>query len=142
MFSTIKLLVRTHTYATTNTWHTSPAIIGDCLHAVIKITKISKELYPNVKLIIKSMKIRDMHVHYSILLIHWTFVVEQFPKLLYDLKKRVAWKTNLEAGDYRDNRSFVRLDRTNRNIPLGNLTKQTQTSVQRTTQRCYITDVL
>lgn len=76
-----------------------------------------------------------MHVHYSILLIHWTFVVEQFPKLLYDLKKRVALKTNLEAGDYRDNRSFVRLDRTNRNIPLGNLTKQTQTSVQRTTQR-------
>lgn len=65
-----------------------------------------------------------MHVHYSILLIHWTFVVEQFPKLLYDLKKRVARKTNLEAGDYRDNRSFVRLDRTNRNIPLGNLTKQ------------------
>lgn len=58
------------------------------------------------------------------------------------LKKRVARKTNLEAGDYRDNRSFVRLDRTNRNIPLGNLTKQTQTSVQRTTQRCYITDVL
>lgn len=114
----------------------------DCLHAVIKITKISKELYPNVKLIIKSMKIRDMHVHYSILLIHCTFVVKQFPKLLYDLKKRVARKTNLEAGDYRDNRSFVRLDRTNRNIPLGNLTKQTQTSVQRTTQRCYITDVL
>lgn len=65
-----------------------------------------------------------MHVHYSILLIHWTFVVEQFPKLLYDFKKRVARKTNLEAGDYRDNRSFVRLDRTNRNIPLGNLTKQ------------------
>lgn len=61
--------------------------------------------------------------------------MEQFPKLLYDLKKRVARKTNLEAGDYRDNRSFVRLDRTNRNIPLGNLTKQTQTSVQRTTQR-------
>lgn len=34
----------------------SPAIIGDCLHAVIKITEISKELYPNVKHIIKSMK--------------------------------------------------------------------------------------
>lgn len=50
--------------------------------------------------------------------------MEQFPKLLYDLKKKVARKTNLEAGDYRDNRSFVRLDRTNRNIPLGNLTKQ------------------
>lgn len=28
----------------------------DCLHAVIKITEISKELYPNVKHIIKSMK--------------------------------------------------------------------------------------
>lgn len=69
MFSTIKLLVRTHTYATTNT---SPAIIGDCLHAVIKITEISKELYPNVKHIIKSMKNKDMHVHYtcSILLTH------------------------------------------------------------------------
>lgn len=142
MFSTIKLLVRTHTYATTNTWHTSPAIIGDCLHAVIKITEISKELYQTWNILLNQWKIRDMHVHYSILLIHWTFVVEQFPKLLYDLKKRVARKTNLEAGDYRDNRSFVRLDRTNRNIPLGNLTKQIQTSVQRTTQRCYITDVL
>lgn len=45
-------------------------IIGDCLYVVIKIIKISKELYLNVKFIIKLMKIRDMYVYYSILLIY------------------------------------------------------------------------
>lgn len=45
-------------------------IIGDCLYVVIKIIKISKELYLNVKVIIKLMKIRDMYVYYSILLIY------------------------------------------------------------------------
>lgn len=45
-------------------------IIVDCLYVVIKIIEISKELYLNVKYIIKLMKNKDMYVYYSILLIY------------------------------------------------------------------------
>lgn len=43
-------------YVIINMWYMLLLIIGDCLYVVIKIIEISKELYLNVKYIIKLMK--------------------------------------------------------------------------------------
>lgn len=56
MLFMIKLLVCMYMYVIINMWYMLLVIIGDCLYVVIKIIEISKELYLNVKYIIKLMK--------------------------------------------------------------------------------------